>query len=253
MIQSINKRRCFELKKKLIRELLPKEYYVTDTGKVINSNGHIMKSYVVNSGYEVIRLVNNHFSIHRLVAEYFCDGYKPYLVVDHINNDRLDNRASNLRWVTAKENYDDMVKRGRLDTESARQALKKRRNTAVYMLDKDTEKILAKFDSIREASKTTGVNEHTISAYLSGKPYKGPNGKYYRHKSVGGYKWKLADPKHDNGMTRVPMVLVSKKTGEKFSFPSMNQVAKFLNRDSATVSNWVKRGYKEHDGYLLNY
>lgn len=239
--------------KKLIKELLPKEYYITDSGKVLNSVGHIMATYVLNSEYEAIRICGNHFLIHRLVAEYFCPGYKEGYVVDHIDNNRLNNKASNLHWVTIQENVDDIVRRGKMDTESARQALKKRRNTAVYMLDKNTEKILAKFDSIREAGKVVGVSEHTISQYLSGKPYKGPNGKYYTTKSAGGYKWKLVDPNHDNGMTRVSMTLVNKETGEKFNFPSMNQVAKFLHRNSSTITNWVKRGYKEHDGYLLKY
>lgn len=253
MIQNIKiKRRYFELKK-LIKELLPKEYYITDSGKIVNSTGHIMATYVQNSGYEAIYIQGHHFLIHRLVAEYFCPCYKEEYVVDHIDNNRLNNKASNLHWVTTKENIDDIVRRGKLDTESARQALKKRRDTAVYMLDKNTEKILAKFNSIREASKAVGISEHTISHYLSGKPYKGHNGKYYTAKSAGGYKWKLVDPDYDNGMTRVPMTLVNEETGEEFSFPSMNQAAKFLHRNSATVTNWVKRDYKEHDGYLLKY
>lgn len=239
--------------KKLIKELLPKRYYITDSGKVINNKGHIMATWVINSGYELICIAKHHFLIHRLVAEYFCPGYKEGYVVDHIDNNRSNNKASNLHWVTTQENIDDIVKRGKLDTESARQALKKRRNTAVYMLDKNTEKILAKFNSIREAGKAVGVSEHTISQYLSGKPYKGPNGKYYTAKSAGGYKWKLVNPNHDNGMTRVPMTLVNKESGEEFRFPSMNQVAKFLHRNSSTITNWVKRGYKEHDGYLLKY
>lgn len=42
--------------------------------------------------------------VHRLVAKAFLEGYEDHLVVDHINHDRGDNRASNLQWVTQKEN-----------------------------------------------------------------------------------------------------------------------------------------------------
>lgn len=42
--------------------------------------------------------------VHRLVALAFCDGYKPHLVVDHIDNDKTNNKHTNLRWVTSTYN-----------------------------------------------------------------------------------------------------------------------------------------------------
>lgn len=43
-------------------------------------------------------------SIHRLVATYFCDGYFDGAVVNHMDGDNRNNNASNLEWVTVKDN-----------------------------------------------------------------------------------------------------------------------------------------------------
>nr|MBQ4453729.1 NUMOD4 motif-containing HNH endonuclease [Clostridia bacterium] len=47
-----------------------------------------------------------HMRVHRLVAEAFCPNDDPELktVVDHIDNDPLNNMARNLRWVTPSGN-----------------------------------------------------------------------------------------------------------------------------------------------------
>lgn len=51
------------------------------------------------------------FSVHRLVAAAFCEHPEGKDQVDHINGDRRDNRASNLRWCTGKENTNNPVTR----------------------------------------------------------------------------------------------------------------------------------------------
>ena len=64
------------------------------------------------------------FFSHRAVAELFVPNPENKPVIDHINTDRLDNRAENLRWVTTKENCNNPLtirhysesKRGRVIT-----------------------------------------------------------------------------------------------------------------------------------------
>lgn len=51
------------------------------------------------------RAINHHFLIHRLVATYFLPEPKPEeTVVGHLDFDKLNNRANNLKWMTPEEN-----------------------------------------------------------------------------------------------------------------------------------------------------
>lgn len=46
--------------------------------------------------------------VHRLVAEQFCIRHADDVEVDHIDRDKSNNNASNLRWVTASQNQSEM-------------------------------------------------------------------------------------------------------------------------------------------------
>jgi len=69
--------------------------------------GKILKLCKNGQGYHQVILYNNKVKksvkIHRMVAEAFCNGDKS-LDVDHINQNRQDNRAENLRFVTDSQN-----------------------------------------------------------------------------------------------------------------------------------------------------
>ena len=82
-----------------------KIYEVSNLGRV-KINGEIVEPHLHNR-----YLCVGTFYIHRAVAELFVTNTenKPY--VDHINTDRLDNRAENLRWVTNKENCNNPLTR----------------------------------------------------------------------------------------------------------------------------------------------
>jgi hypothetical protein len=65
----------------------------------------LLSPYVHTTGYWRINLgrKNRHY-VHRLVATAHIPNPENKPFVDHIDGDRTNNRVSNLRWVTGKEN-----------------------------------------------------------------------------------------------------------------------------------------------------
>ena len=96
------------------------DYYISSYGRVFSFVKHtdsknarrvwgLLEPQIHNSGYPslIIKMANGKkrgHRIHRLVAMAFCPGYRKGLVVDHIDGNKLNNKASNLRWVTNRFN-----------------------------------------------------------------------------------------------------------------------------------------------------
>jgi len=87
------------------------DYAVSDDGLIKSlkrsSVGLILKHWAIkNTGYSQVKLSNKKaYSIHRLVAEAFCEKKGGANQVNHLNGIRSDNRAENLEWVTSSENH----------------------------------------------------------------------------------------------------------------------------------------------------
>ena len=82
-------------------------YAVSIDGVVTNTKtGRVLKQRTERTGYKVLRMGKGkkHY-IHRLVAKaFFPAPTSDNCVVDHIDRNKLNNHASNLRWVSHSEN-----------------------------------------------------------------------------------------------------------------------------------------------------
>ena len=156
-------------------------YEVSNQGRVRNVKTHrILQAGINRQGYEFVNLCKGDgvqrkcYRINRLVAEAFIDipqsyinrGYtKDSLQVDHINEDKRDNRKINLQWLTNREN--------------------KQKSSALCICGYNHEQMIIcdcikKMDTYYDDKYQNGFNNGNISNVCNGK----------RNKAYG-YKWEF--------------------------------------------------------------
>ena len=120
-------------------------------------------------GYLVVNLYKDGkrkaMKVHRLVAEAFLPNPLNLETVNHRDENKTNNSASNLEWMRNKDNVTYSQAR------------------PVQMFDKSTNELLATFPSTMEASRQTGIYQGNICRCCRGKL-----------KSTGGFVWKYVSP-----------------------------------------------------------
>ena len=137
----------------------------------INSNGNKVRTPVkprllrlnkINTGYCNVVIYKEskryEYRAHRLVALHFCDGYKPGYVVNHLDENKSNNRADNLEWCTELYNH-------RYGTAIQRTVEKQQKKVAQY--DKEGN-LLHTYKSAKEAALKTGFNYVSLCGWCRG-------------------------------------------------------------------------------------
>lgn len=162
-----------------------------------NSARHVKESFknlhIGPYGYPSVTLCKDKISksipIHRLIAEAFIPNPEEKIAIDHINTDRADFRLSNLRWVTPKENSNNVLtlqhcRESTYSKESLEKRLRTRKQgntkTAPKTVFQYTKKgvFIKEYYSMNEAEKETGIDHCSISRALDDNT-----------QSAGGYLW----------------------------------------------------------------
>lgn len=106
------------------------------------------------------------FLVHRLVAQAFVSGYSSELSVNHINGDKLDNRAPNLEWVTLAVNTQKQWETGLIDIRGEKHPSVKLKDAQVLEI---VEKLKRPGVTYLKLAKEYGVSDSLIYKIRKGK------------------------------------------------------------------------------------
>ena len=139
------------------KEIEGTDAMVSSSGRIA-VNGVTISQQTDSEGYKRCTVAPNYRDrVHRFVAQAFCDNPYGKRFVNHIDGNKANNNASNLEWVTAKENAQAASKAG---------LLKKAPQRPVVAIGGGR---IAFFSSQKEAAFILGIPSKDISKAITGK------------------------------------------------------------------------------------
>ena len=162
-------------------------YQVSNYGNVRSKRG-VLKPQARQHGYLGVMLYGKGghptkgfktYSVHRLVAEAFVPNPNGYAEVNHIDEDKTNNRAENLEWCTRKQH----TNAGTVQKRRSATLTNGVRSRAIdqYTLDG---KFVAHYPSLAEAFRQTGFAQGNICRNLKGDP---------KYSHAYGYVWRYSE------------------------------------------------------------
>jgi len=154
--------------------------FIDKIGRKRTILGRILKPGITPSGYLQVHLfdssrgVEKWFLVHRLVCGAFHQNPENKPCVNHIDENKANNAASNLEWCTAFENNTH-------GTRTARMAKTQSKPVGQYTTDY---KLVKVWQSTREVKSNLGFDRGNISKAALGK-----------YKTAYGYVWKYIEEK----------------------------------------------------------
>lgn len=142
-------------------------YKINNLGDVFSiprngTRGGLLKPIINKDGYMKVILYKNNKPytrlVHRLVANAFIENPMNKPEVNHLNNNRQDNRVDNLEWCTNRENIDYSHKQNRQNWNRKKILVTDRKNNIRYV-----------FQSQREAARKLEMKQYVINKCLKNK------------------------------------------------------------------------------------
>lgn len=235
-------------------------YQVSNMGNVRNAKTHNILKPIAGNRYPRVCLYSKgkkkYLSIHRLVISYFVENKYPKLMpyVNHVDENKHNNRADNLEWCTAKYNYNwskDSAIRGAIQS-----AKDKGKTKAIVVYNIFSGRAIL-YDSTREAGRSLNIFSGNMTPVLR---HKG-NHVLMKKKYMLFYKddWTYQTLKDNFSIMekefRIPrrIVALDMTTDKEYYFRSMRQAEKELGFPHQAISRCLKDGQLSTHGYKFKW
>lgn len=231
-------------------------YLVSSWGRIKSykrsTNGKIIFGKLDKDGYRKVLLysapgIRKTFSVHRLVAQSFLSNPHNYPVVNHKDENKLNNHVSNLEWCCIGYN-NRYGNRQRKAKETLKDNNSKYVGISIVAYKNGKYKY---FNNYCQAAKQLHVSLGDISLLVNNK------GSIKRLKAVKGWQIVKKGEESKIDYTYTPIHQVSKKfkamkNGHSQIFNSKSEASKILGIDSSYICKCLKYGYKGK-GYTFKY
>lgn len=197
-----------------------------------------------NKGYCIAKLWVNgkgkKYFVHRLVAEAFIDNPNKYPVINHKDENPLNNNVENLEWCSYSYNNSYGTK-----PERVRKAL----NKPIYQLDKQTKEIIKEWNCANEVAKNFNCSRGRISGWCQD------------YAEAEGYIWCYVEDYEKGYNGNVIKSINLNRCVYKINPVDLSVIAEYPNvsstakdgYDCGSVSNCCRGKAKKHKGYYWRY
>lgn len=151
--------------------------FINRCGFDIFIKGRILKPAFGKRKYLALLLSKNNIKtthyVHRMVCECFHENPENKQTINHIDSNKLNNRADNLEWSTYVENTKHSFQFGGRKNKS-NPGISHPSNKPVIQYSKNGD-FISEFYSIAHASSVTGINKGNIGQAANGRQYTSGN------------------------------------------------------------------------------
>ena len=145
----------------MLRDIPDSEgYQITEDGQVFSlKSGKYLKPKIDRYGYKAVTLFVNgkpkYSTVHRLVALAYLDNPDKLPCVNHIDENKLNNRVENLEWCTVKHN----------DNHGTRNLRMARTKCKRPVMRRAVDGKITVYNGVKDASRKTGIAHSQIAIH----------------------------------------------------------------------------------------